>query len=1467
MAQLVIAAAGAAIGGALAPAAGGAVLFGMTGAQLGWMGGSVLGSMLVGGQRTAGPRLEELRVTGTEYGGGIAWVAGAPRVAGDLIWASERREIATTEEVGKGGGSEYTTFTYEIDALYLLADQPDAIVTRCWDNGKLIWTNLASADDESRLASELTEKWRRITVYDGADAQLPDPTYEAAVTNAPAYTRRLCVFIESLQLGSSGSLPNLTFEVASSGDTNPNFERRVAVPDTGKQFADSYAAGLGKPAILAMQPTVRVGVLSSNTVYVFDADGVFSEVATRTGEESPYPDAEGSNWPGVSSYPVGILGGLPVRAMKLGTALNAATSPPNHLAAGWKTALEVGTGFAIELTSTIADQTRFLGSVALCSDGVHALVMTAPSSATGGGAVIDRWHLIHFDGTTVTTVDEGDIEEPHSIYTFAFGNSTTYHYGCSILEDDLKHVWVAYGAGEGPVMMFKIESDGALRLRSSLRSLEGGLLQYGFTRPSVWAEGSFCVAVSRQSYQAFRRVGDAILEVPLRDVVEALCDRATMPAGTYDASALAAITQPVRALAVSNGNARQALEILQSSHGFDAYVTDKLYFVPRGGASVLTVDADDLAAGENDAQDEPFALTVNSDLEMPSRIAVVYRNMSADQVNGTEHSERGPTGQDSIQTMQLAIGMTPGEAKGVADAMVRDAYAARITSQLSLPLTYTHLTPTDVIQVPGSDGTVYRMRITRRSDSGGVMTLDVVGDDGEVVVEEMVTDASDSGQTAVARIADTELLPMDTPLLRDADDGFGYYVAVKATSSRWPGCVVQSSADGVTFATAATVSETAVFGVATTILGAWSGGWVMDEKNTLTVNVGAGQLSTVTRDALLADLQVNAMLVGDEVIRFCTATLVSSAPNIYTLSRLLRGQRGTEWATDTHGADESVALLTARGLRRVSQAEWEINQARYLRAVTLGKDVADAAVSTFTNFGDSSRPPAPVGIRATRQSNGDLVFTWSRRTRYATKFTGSQGSVVPLGEAAESYYIAIYPDSSYDVPVIGFTVTQPSYTYTIYDQTSFVDGNPFTEGKYFVKVRQIGALNGYYGTAEIPLSVFDRTYAPGVLPTQTRIRAFFWHDLSTSASTFAYSLPEYGGYGDGSSEVWGTTSDATTDRCAALIKPFDSYGPGQVYRFGDSMTEATMSSGVYLHAIAYDADTDKLMALVPVDDLGPYTEYIISPAGVVESSTAITVVGGTDQFAVPLLIKYLGLWRAFETELFGRYMTRDSVSATWTKASGDPLQALSGFGQAKGIVGAAILDVLGSDILFVLVHTYSGSGATQTRYSSILRSDDGVSFTVVSTILEAATSVFPPRVGVFSNRLHVVGGKLTYYYTSGFGITAWQSSTDGLTWTSAPIVIDGLSGQRTAKNFVSCSAGVAAHVIHDAGYATARAALVVSADGITFTEVPDADVWATGYANAPGDYVPVAGHTSADIRAPLLASGSRILFERALVSS
>ncbi|MBE0615135.1 MAG: hypothetical protein IH604_15795, partial [Burkholderiales bacterium] len=210
--QLILGAAGAAFG----------TMVGI-GPQMGWAIGSMIGGAMAGPTKVDGQhqqQLADLRVTGGEYGQCIPFVLGTAGIAGQIWWNTDRRATTTetTQRSGKGGGgteSTSSTINYDMDILIGLSDNPINGITRIWDNGALIWTHSLGSTPESRAASDATTKWRRMTVYTGADDQLPDPTYEAAVGvgNAPAYRGRGSVFIEGLNLGGGGALPNLVFEV------------------------------------------------------------------------------------------------------------------------------------------------------------------------------------------------------------------------------------------------------------------------------------------------------------------------------------------------------------------------------------------------------------------------------------------------------------------------------------------------------------------------------------------------------------------------------------------------------------------------------------------------------------------------------------------------------------------------------------------------------------------------------------------------------------------------------------------------------------------------------------------------------------------------------------------------------------------------------------------------------------------------------------------------------------------------------------------------------------------------------------------------------------------------------------------------------------------------------------------------------------------------------------------------------
>lgn len=931
MAQLAIAAAGAAVGFAVG---------GPGGAQIGWAVGSMVGAQFGPKQKSHGPRLEDLRVTGSEYGQTIPWAAGHPRIAGQVWWASSRREIGTTTSQGKGGGgAESTSYTYEVDILYGLINRPITAVTRIWANGKLIFTNLGLSDDDSVANSADNPNWERITVYTGAADQLPDPTYEAAVTNATAYRGRGSVFIEGLQLGNSGVIPNLTFEVAIDAVETPAAMQLLC------NFAGGSTADVS-PYLLGNATQTGPGPLNFS-------DGVFSFTQKITDNNRVSWTAPGLK---VQSQPLtvefifrvdAITPDPPTAAIKVARYIPNSNTPDAY----WD----------FNLTGAISGQNR----MEITPPGGAAFTVT--DNINGRGFPYHVAIVFKADGTYDYFLHGRKVTPGGNANPSNNANSATISLG---------------GTGQ--------TTQQTLNSYYDVRITKEEIYSADFTPPTEL--GPFTATFD-------------LNDDTLQNVVEDLCDSAGMPAGTYDATALASITKPVRAFVLSQiATSRSAIEQLMAAYFFESYLTDKLYFVPRAGSVLDTIDADDMGAGLESPEDETLPTQVGSDLEIPAQVSLSYSNVDADYTTATEHSDRLLSGQVSTSAVQLPLAFTSAEAKGIADAIVVDGYASRVSGSFSVPLAYAELTPTDVVAVPDADGNVYRVRIVRRTDEGPLLRFEWVLDDATAIESAGITSEDYTPTVGVALPGETVMEVLDIPLMRDAENTLGHYVAATSSGTTWPGASISRSLDDVEFSEAARVSERGILGVTTTTLGNFTG-IGFDERNTVTVSLSYGTLSSSTRAGLLADASINNIMIGAELVRFRAATFVSDG--IYTLSGLLRGQKGTEWAMAGHTSSDVVVLIQTAGMRYVAIDLPSLSAERFYKGVTSGKSLASVSSESFTCEGVSLKPLAPVNVRRTVGTANQITVTWDRRTRLACTFTGASGISVPLGELTEAYEVDV----------------------------------------------------------------------------------------------------------------------------------------------------------------------------------------------------------------------------------------------------------------------------------------------------------------------------------------------------------------------------------------------------------------------------------------------------------------------------
>lgn len=973
MAQIVIAAAGAAAG---------FMIGGPTGAQVGWMAGSMLGSLVAPTKvQGAQQQLMDLRITGTDYGQPIPYARGSVRVAGQMWWNTDRRPTTTTSTSGgggKGGGPEASssTTTYDMDCLIGLLEKEIVGIRRIWNNGDLVYTAAGDATSGSLDASANTDKWTRLTVYTGAADQLPDPTYEAAVTTAlaPAYRGRSYVFIEGLQLGTSGAVPNLTFDVVVDGSSAP-YSGSFGTLDSSKKSANVELSG---------GDLTSASIAGAPSLTYFSVDG---QPAKSSGKW--YVEAE-------------------LKADPTGSFVAVSLMPDGSVPADGDIPGGGGSGTAGYTVDAIAGNIWHGGTVTTgYSPGFYYL--------------LPFWIGMYFDadnGTVGWIINGVD-------YGIAFYGLSGAFVPC---------ITGMKGSGTPSGI------DATINFGGSAWHTDPPAGYYG------WNDTDASLVVSASPPD-------------LDDVVSDLCLRAGLDASQIDVTGLASITRKVESMAISQiAPTRQALELLMSAFFFGMTLSDKLYFIPRGGSSVASIPYEDLGAHfvGSEQQPEPLELLQANDLEIPAQVALTYVNIDDDYQSDTQYSDRLiSAASGTVSAVQMALGMTPAEAKAIADTLLLDQAASMLTTTISLLGDYAALEPTDPVTITDKDGTEYRMRLIKRTDSYPLLAFDAVLDDVSVLTSQGITSADYSSSTVVAAAVDTSMELMDIPILRDADNDAGFYVATKGSGTPYAGSAVYGSADDVDYTLQATVSESAVFGTCSTTLGDWTGPRIFDERNSVTVNVGSATLASSTRSAILNSLSVNAMLVGSEIIQFRTATLVSAG--VYTLTGLLRGCRGTEWAMTGHAASERCVLLRTAGLRRIALANSDIGLSRYYKGVTIGRALSTATAEAFTDNAVGLKPFSPILLKAARDGSNNITFTWQRRTRLSVRMIGALGISVPLGEDAEAYELDVYADGTYTTVVRTISASAETASYTAAQQTAdgLTPGDPVN-----CKLYQISAYAG-----------------------------------------------------------------------------------------------------------------------------------------------------------------------------------------------------------------------------------------------------------------------------------------------------------------------------------------------------------------------------------------------------------------------
>ena len=972
MAQLIISVAGAAAGFAIG---------GPQGALIGYQIGSTVGAAFAPAQKVSGPKITDGKITGTEYGQPLRYIDGRDRHAGQLVWASKVRPIKnTTTTGGKGGGVKSTTYTYQVDLLYIVSDVEIAGVPRCWVNGKLVRNLLDTADAATLQASTESEYWSDFLVYSGDYSQLPDPTYEAdkGVGSTPALRGRGYVLLKDFELGSSINIPNISFEVVTAlTDAMRTDERLAWTLDNPRTSTPSfnqagfYIETYAYPSYIAttwkVAPSGRVKLQGSRSFAAFFTAG-YNQVRGCADLDVVVWDLPGHD---------GFL------LERIGGGLSATfISPAVGLGAPGDESLAIrGNDVVIVLAVVGGHIARF---------NLAGGVAQASAIGYGGGSVGlqiagDKVYWANSSGGPVKEFDLATMAFIRDLP--AIGASINYLFTSDVGE------------------LYSVDGDDIYKFDGTAWSYLAG----GSTHISgAGIGGAPAATMIGNTLYNHSGVEDTLLEMwaitvnptmepasqLLPDVVSRLCLRAGLTSGQIDVSELPAT--PVLGLGLGQvTTTRQALELLAQAYFFSCRCSDKLYFFPTFTAPVLTIPFADLGASAN-GEAEPLSIKTLADLEKPTHVALSYSNIDAAYNTGTAYPNGRLATQDSTSAAALPLVLTSTEAQAIVDTTQQDSIAYLFDTRLALTHQYARLEPGDVVSVAARNGNTYALRLGKRTEAGGVITFECRSHDASVSITAGLGGGAYTAPDTVVALPYSDAEYMDIPLLQDADDGAAVtYVVAKGAAAGWPGAAVYKGPDADNLEQASIATVAGVFGVCDTALADWPGALV-DEAGGVTVNVGAGELSSITHAQLLSST-ANAALVGDELVQFRQATLISAG--VYRLAGLRRGLRGTERFKTTHVAGERFVLLSADSVRRIRLETFELNAARFYRTVTLGRALSSGDDESLTSTGQSLSPLAPVDVRAERAAGTVSVLLHFNGTNGSGVFTDSAGGL-PFTAAA-----------------------------------------------------------------------------------------------------------------------------------------------------------------------------------------------------------------------------------------------------------------------------------------------------------------------------------------------------------------------------------------------------------------------------------------------------------------------------------
>ncbi|EXL08893.1 baseplate multidomain protein megatron [Aquamicrobium defluvii] len=541
--------------------------------------------------------------------------------------------------------------------------------------------------------------------------------------------------------------------------------------------------------------------------------------------------------------------------------------------------------------------------------------------------------------------------------------------------------------------------------------------------------------------------------VSLAALVRHLCLRAGMPEARIDVSGLWGALEGYVIGALESP--RASISNLARHFGFDAVESEgNIRFVMRGRASVATISADAMVAS---GQDEVFELTRGQETELPQALKWQVARADEDYDAAVVEARRITVEASRISAETFPFAVPPEEAERRCRRALMEAWTGRESAVFRLPPSRMALDPADAIWLD-HDSRQLGFRLVSAADAES-RAVEAIRQDRQDY--DLPPGAARPATPAkIVAFGAPEVVIVDLPQLTEGRTPHHPLIAAHAVP--WPGqmAVFRSpGADGFELVTAFATRAR----IGTLVNDLWSGPVSrFDHGNVMIVDLVSGTLQSVTDMALFGG--ANALAVEStpgawEIVQAGAAELL--APGRYRLTRLLRGQRGTEQAMGNPTPAGARVVVLDSLLADLPVAEADLGIPWNWRIGPASKPVSDETyvARSFTPQGMGLRPFAPAHVEQPwRRARvpGDLTIRWTRRDRSLAADSWNAAEV-PMSEATETYVVDILDGS---VVKRSLTTATTSAVYTGADQTADW-GAPLGLGNSLtVRIAQIGQLFG-----------------------------------------------------------------------------------------------------------------------------------------------------------------------------------------------------------------------------------------------------------------------------------------------------------------------------------------------------------------------------------------------------------------------